>query len=173
MTSPPTTNQDSSTEEHNHYWPLGLIPVTPQARRFGYPMNVYVTTYVWKHYCIWSGGQNTNTDKRLFELLDSCFVGIGKGLATSPDMVSFSFKHWLLRKNKPKSKKTKVQLGGRLLLHPETEEPWLLIFDPAHDDKSQLKKGEAPDGEPETDRENETVSGKPGNENRTTMDPTD
>jgi hypothetical protein len=79
-------------------------------------------------------------------------------------MVSFGFKHWALRKDKPKSKKAAVKLGGRLLLHPQTEEPWLLIFNPDYDDKSQLVKGEAPDGRDVEDGEVTPGAGEAGTE---------
>jgi len=154
--------KSTESTEHNHYYPAG-IPVTPQARRFGYPMDVYVTKGVWKNNCVWPGySAATSTDRRLHDLLSSCFEGIGKGLATSPDMVSFTFKHWSLRKDKPKSKAKKTKLGGRLLLHPDTGNPWLLIFNPEFDDKSELEKGDAPDGEPETDREDDQDPGTKG-----------
>ena len=38
MTSQSTN--ESSVTEHNHYYPDGMIPVTPQARDYGYTMDV-------------------------------------------------------------------------------------------------------------------------------------
>lgn len=155
MESPEQTNT-----EHSHYWPDDLIPVTPQARRYGYVFDVYVTKRVWKDMCVWSEGQNLSTDKRLWQLLDSCYRGLGAALSVHDDFVSFTFRHWYKKKRKPKAKKmAKIKLGARLLLHPETEEPWLLLFDPEYDFTDQLKKGDAPDGEHEEDRTDEAGPG--------------
>ncbi len=156
----PTTTDD--TEGH-HYWPDGLVPVTPQAREFGYVFDVYVTPRIWKDMCVWAEGRKTNTPKRLMELLESCYKGLSKALSVNDDMLYFSFVHWYVPKGRPNAKKrAKTKLGARLLLHPETEEPWLLLFDPEYDFADQLKKGEH-DGEPEEDRipESEAALARP------------
>jgi hypothetical protein len=97
--------------------------------------------------CVWFENLKvTNTDKRVYELLESCFHGLSKAIVAQNDMVAFTFPHWYVQRDKPKAKKRrKVKLGARLLLHPETEEPWLLLFDPEFDFKDQLKEGK-PDG---------------------------
>ena len=145
MQSPETKSTNDS--EHNHYWPTELIPVTPQARRYGYVMDVYVTSLVWRDMCVWSENLKvTHTDKRLYELLEACYHGLGKALSVNDDMVAFTFDHWYMKKNKPKAKKRgHTKLGARLLLHPETGEPWLLLFDPVYDFANQLKRGDPPD----------------------------
>lgn len=145
MESPEST---PGSEVHSHYWPDGLVPATPQARRLGFVMDVYVTPRIWKDVVVWTEGRGVHTDLRLYELLKSCFEGLGKALAADDSRLSFKFNHWYLRKNKPNAKKrAKIKIGGRLLLHPETEEPWLLLFDPAFDHASQLKEGEIPNDE--------------------------
>lgn len=136
-------SQEHTSGEHHHYWPDGLIPVTPQARRYGYVFDVYVTPFVWKTMCVWTEGRSISTDKRLWALLDSAYRGLSAALSVHDDFLSFTFWHWYNKKNKPGAKKkAKIKLGARLLLHPETEEPWLLFFDPQYDFKDQLKKGE-------------------------------
>lgn len=140
---------ESSEQGHSHYWPgEGLIPITPQAARYGYVFPVYVTDTVWKDSITWTPRSkvDTNADKRIYDLLASCYEGMGKALATEPDRVYYKFKHWFWpRLNKRATKPVKAVFGARLLLDPETEEPWLLIFNPDHDDGSVLKKGEPND----------------------------
>lgn len=138
---------ESTEQEHHHYWPgKGCIPVTPQASRYGYVFPVHVTHSVWSNCITWSpqkGKEEQNADRRIYDLLDSCYRGMGKALAADDDMVYFQFKHWFWDRLKPKAKKqTKAKYGARLLLDPETEEPWLLIFDPVSDGKEVLKHGE-------------------------------
>ena len=134
----------SEEPTHSHYWPGdGCIPITPQARRLGWTYPVYVTQSVWTYRVSWKQGKDTSTDKRIFDLLDSCWKGMGKALATEPERLSYSFKHWYWPKDRPKAKKqAKAQLAARLLLDPETEEPWILIFDPITDHDGVLKHGE-------------------------------
>ena len=68
---------------------------------------------------------------------------MGKALATAPDRVMYSFKHWYWDRHRPASTKPiQGKFGARLLLNPETEEPWLLIFHPTDDDKEVLNRGE-------------------------------
>ena len=168
---------ENTEREHHHYWPDGLTPVTPQARRFGYEMPVYVTPTVWREAILWKGPSKfqTNPDKRIFELLESCFVGMGKALASADDRVSFTFKHWFWPADvKPgRKKQTKGKFGARLLLHPETEEPWLLIFNITQDGISDLKRGEAPDGRDEEDRGDAPTAGEVGMELGTGVDSED
>lgn len=148
-------------EDTGHYWPDGLVPVTPQARRYGYVFDVYVTPRVWRDMCVWNEGAGTHTEKRLYELLESCYQGLAKSLAKADDFVSFTFQHFYKKKNKPKAKKRgRIKMGARLLLHPETEEPWLLLFDPEYDFKAMLKKGEPPNGGTTEDRDDEGSDGE-------------
>lgn len=138
-----TESQPDDRAPEHYYYPDGLVPVTPQARRFGYTMNVYVTQRVWKDACVWSAGRGTHTDQRLHELLQSCFQGLGKALAKQDDMLYFQFKHWYKDRARPRAKKSvKIKLGARLMLHPDSGEPWLLLFHPTYDFANQLEKGE-------------------------------
>ena len=152
---------ESVEQEHHHYWPGdGTIPITPQAVRFGYVFPVYVTNSCWAECITWTPrkGVDTSAEKRIYDLLDSCYKGMGKRLASEPDSVAYTFKHWFWDRLRPKAKKpTKAKYGARLLLDPETEEPWLLIFCPDRDGKEVLKYGE-----PETDRGNETPASELG-----------
>ncbi len=148
---------ETTSSEHNHYWPSDLIPISPQARRFGYTMDVYVTKRVWKSQCSWQDSRS-NTDKRIYEILRSCFNGLSKALAVNDDMVSFTFKHWSLSQNPKARKQIQYKLGARLLLNPGTEAAWLLIFDPENDTVDELTRGERPnDKDRRTDNEVETL----------------
>ena len=137
---------EDSQPEHNHYRPgEGCIPLTPQATRFGYAFPVHVTRSVWAESISWvkQKGKETSAEKRIYDLLDSCYKGMGKALSTQIDMVQYEFKHWFWDRLRPKATKPiKAVYGARLLLDPETEEPWLLIFDPVRDDKRVLDHGE-------------------------------
>ena len=141
-----------SQQYHSHYWPgEGCIPITPQARQLGWTYDVYVTHSVWGRCITWTKGKNTNPDRRIFQLLESCWDGMGKALSSEPERVMYQFKHWYWRRNRPKAKKkVKGQFAARLLLHPQTEEPWILIFDPLRDNEGVLEHGE-----PEEHREHE------------------
>lgn len=157
---------------HSHYWPgEGCIPVTPQARRLGWAFPVYVTDVVWGECITWSQKDNTrkrssNPDKRIFDILESAWQGMGKALTKEPDRVMYPFKHWYWQRGRPKAtKQRKLRLGARLLLDPETEEPWVLIFDPQEDGMEVLKHGE-----PRTDRGNEADTGAPGASDGADMD---
>lgn len=153
---------ESSEQEHSHYWPgEGTIPITPQAVRFGYVFPVYVTKSVWRDVITWTPqkGKETSAEKRIYDLLDSCWKGMGKALTTEPDRVMYTFKHWFWDRKRPASKKpVKLKLAARLLLDPETEEPWLLIFNPDTDDKEVLKHGEHEENR--TDEANPVESGE-------------
>lgn len=132
---------------YSHYWPgEGCIPITPQAVRYGYVFPVYVTQAVWAPCITWTyttKRKEVNADLRIYALLESCYNGMGKALATEPDRVMYPFKHYFWERDRPKAKKmTKRRLGARLLLDPETEEPWLLIFDPEEDGEEVLKRGD-------------------------------
>ncbi len=151
---------DSAEQEHHHYWPgEKTIPLTPQARRLGFAFEVYATHSVWGECITWTKGRNTNPDKRIFELLESCYEGLTKSMSTEAgDGVYFEFKHWFWDRARPKAKKqTKAKYGARLLLDPETEEPWLLIFCIDRDGKEVLKRGE-----PKEDRTDDSESGSKG-----------
>lgn len=164
---------DDSEQAHSHYWPgEGTIPITPQATRFGYVFPVYVTNTVWGEAITWVPRKKveTNADKRIYDLLDSCYKGMGKALATEPDRVYYNFKHWFWHREKPRATKPiKANYGARLLLDPETDEPWLLIFDPERDDERVLKKGE-PNGEHEEHRSDEATDGSPGAKPKAVVD---
>ena len=142
---------EDQEQEHHHYWPgEGCIPITPQASRYGYVFPVHVTRSVWSNAITWTPQRNRKdtAESRIYDLCHACYEGMGKALAAEPDRVYFEFKHWFWDRLKPKAKKkVKAKYGARLLLDPETEEPWLLIFDPSADGKEVLKHGE-----PETDR---------------------
>ena len=152
---------DSEESLHSHYWPGdGCIPITPQARRLGWAYDVYVTRDVWAHAITWTSKDNgkknkSNADQRIFELLEGCWKGMGAALAVAPDMVSFKFKFWYWQRHRPNAKKPiRGNFAARLLLDPETEEPWVLIFNPATDHEGVLKYGEH-----EEDRTNEGDAG--------------
>jgi len=138
----------SSEQEHPYYYPAG-VPITPQARRFGFVFAVYVADEVWRDICVWSSGPsryNTNTDKRIHELLTRCYEGMSKKLAVRDDFVAYEFKVWAWRRDHPQAKKKgRFRLGARLFLTPETGAPWLFIYDPKVNSLSDLKKGNAPE----------------------------
>ena len=122
-----------------HY--LG-IPVTPQATRLGYEFPVYVSENVWANCCAYNGSSrhDTNLDRRINELLASCYEGMLKKLTQTDDFVFYEFKHWFWERyaTAAKSKKEKAKLGARLFLG-EDGGPWLYIFDPVMDNGSDLK----------------------------------
>lgn len=152
---------------HNHYWPgENLVPITPQAQRFGYVFPVYVTRSVWSLSISWKQGKSTNPDKRITELLDSSWKGMGKALSSEPDRVMFPFKHWYWDRDRPKAKKQrKTEFAARLFLYPDTEEPWMLIFLPTVDGAEVLDYGE-----PGADREDEGETRELGRADGTTLD---
>ncbi len=142
-------DSDSSPEERedSYYYPGG-VPITPQARRFGYEFPVYVSGVVWDTY-VHPGKLALEYDKgqerRIWELLQFCYEGMAKKLATSDDFLWYPFKIWYWDNQRPKAqKKRRGQLAARLFLYPHTEMPWLYIFDPRRDDGSELSK-EKPD----------------------------
>jgi hypothetical protein len=68
---------------------------------------------------------------------------MGKALSSEPERIMYTFKHWFWDRNKPKAtKQERASFAARLLLDPETEEPWLLIFNPNVDGKEVLKHGQ-------------------------------
>ena len=133
--------------EHSYYHPGG-VPVTPQARRFGFEFPVYVSKAVFGMACIAEGiasKHNTHTEKRIWELLESCYAGLGKKLAVSDDFIYFGFKHYYWGRTRYEAKKQiKGGFGARLLLDPSTNGPWLYIFAPRVDDIDVLVKGQPP-----------------------------
>lgn len=153
---------------HHHYWPgEDLVPITPQARRLGFAFPVYVTKSVWRPSIAWQQGKDTNPDKRIYELLASCWKGMGKALASEPERVMYTFKHWYWDRDRPKAKKqSKATYGARLLLDPETEEPWMLIFHPDIDGTEVIEYGEH-----DEDREDAGISGGPGTRDGAEVDP--
>ena len=143
-------------QKHAHYYPTG-IPITPQARQFGYEFPVYVSQTVWDDQCVWNGPMryNTHTEKRIIELLQHCYEGMCKKLAVQDDFVSYAFKIWYFDRTLPKRtgrklpKKKRAQLGARLFLDPEEGTPWLYVFNPEEDSTDELKKGKSPNAVPE------------------------
>ncbi len=143
---------NSETNQDNPYYYPGGIPLGPQARRFGYQFPVYVSKIVWSQQCIWTGSAprlvETNTDKRIFELLQYAYEGMTKKLAVQDDFVSYAFKAWYWdRTRKNSKKKRRIKLGARLFLHPEDSTPWLFIFNPEKDGLNDLEEGTKPNDE--------------------------
>ncbi len=145
---------DPITEEHSYYFPSKeLIPITPQARRSGFEYEMYVTPALWSKVLGWanqSSKRKTNADKRIYQLLESCSDGLQKKLSSDPDdaegFVYFRFKHFYWEKGRDDAKKkAKMKVGCRLFLHPVTQQPWMLCFDPDYDYALELEKGPAPD----------------------------
>jgi hypothetical protein len=94
--------------------------------------------------------REVSTDTRIMDLLHAAYVGMGKALTAEPDRVFYQFHHWFWNPRRPTAKKkAHAKYGARLLLDPETEEPWLLLFDPDNDGKEVLEHGE-----PEENRRN-------------------
>lgn len=129
--------------EDSCYEPAG-VPVTPQARRLGYEFSVYVSNLVWAKCCIYSGASKfeTTLDKRIFELIASCYQGMIKRLSVDDTFVFYKFKHfyWDRYASAFTKKKHKVKLGARLFLD-SSGVPWLYIFDLERDKIESLKKG--------------------------------
>ena len=137
--------------EHDYYYPSG-VPLTPQARNFGYEFPVYVSDVVWVTCCAASGlpsRLDTSLEKRIWELLQHCYEGMTKKLTQEDDFVFYTFKVWFWSRNRPRAKKKqKMRLGARLFLNPSTKGPWMYIFAPNVDHIDMLKRGEAPAAEP-------------------------
>ena len=142
---------DSNEREEHYYYPGG-VPVSPQARRVGFEMPVYVSHTVWANQCIWKGSQliGTNTDRRIVELITAVWEGMLKRLAADradEGFVWFPFKFWYWPAtaqmvNRKPPKKKRIRLGARLFLDPITDEPWLYVFDTNKDDGSELEKAD-------------------------------
>lgn len=168
---------DSAGQAHHHYQPgEDCVPVTPQARTLGYPFPVYITKNVWSECVSWPGGRNTSPDRRIYETVSSAYEGMLKRLSVDDQMVQYEFKHWYWSKSRPKAKKPrKITLGARLLIDFETDEPWMLIFDPEFDDDRVVVRGEPKDGEPEEHREDGGALAGEGLRDRAGLDqgPTD
>lgn len=141
-----TKSSDPTDQDHHRYWPTGLTPITPQARRRGVAYPTYITDALWKRAVSWTGPSRfkTNVDKRIFELIDSMIKGMDKRMAGSDDedgFLFFKFKHWFYERGKPNAKKkASMKCGCRLFINPDTNEPWILVFDPEYDYATQLKK---------------------------------
>ena len=91
---------------------------------------------------------------------------MGKALSSEPERVMYEFKHWYWRRERPKAtKQARTTFASRLLLDPETEEPWMLIFLPTVDGAEVLDYGE-----PEADRTNEGDTTELGRADGTTLD---
>ena len=140
--------------EDSYYHPAG-VPVTPQARQFGYEFPVHVSTTVWREQCVAIGimsKHNTGLDRRVIELLQYCYDGMLKRLTQSDDFLYYYFKIWYWSRSSPQARKKKRgRLGARLFLDPSTGGPWLYIFAPNIDSIEDLERGEAlQTGVPET-----------------------
>ena len=139
----------ADSERENSYYHPGGVPITPQARRFGYEFPVYVSENVWGKACLSSGIRqmhNTTLDRRIIELLQHCYDGMAKKLATDDGFLFYYFKIWYWdRSRRDAKKKSRARLGARLFLDPSTDGPWLYIFEPNVDSIDALEQGEAPD----------------------------
>jgi len=138
-----------SDRVHSYYVPGG-VPITPQARQFGFEFPVWVSKTVWRFACTTQGikqARRTNLDQRIFELLQYCYAGMARKLAGGDDdFLWYNFKIWYWARNQPHSKKKKrARLAARLFLDPTTDGPWMYIFSPDDDSIDTLEKGEAPD----------------------------
>jgi len=132
-------------EQQDSYYHPGGVPITPQAVRFGYEFPVYVSKHVWGTACVAEGipsKHSTNLDKRIWHLLQYCYEGMAKKLATEEDFLWYGFKVRYWDRNRPKAKKqVKDRYAARLFLDPSTDGPWLYIFDPSVDHIDTLEKG--------------------------------
>lgn len=156
---------DPITDEHSFYWPSSdLIPVTPQARTLGFEYPIYVTKAIWHKAISWSAQEpskrKTNTDKRIYQLLEACSAGLQKRLAADPNdtegFVYFRFKHFYWERGRDNAKKkVKIKIGCRILLDPDSSAPWMLILDPDYDYAIELKKG------PTADAKNDDIGDTP------------
>jgi hypothetical protein len=136
------------TDETLDYQPGG-VPISPQAKRFGYEFPVYVSQTVWDDQCIghFPHRFNTHTEKRIVELLQYCYDGMLKKLSVEDDFILYYFKVWYFDRDLPKKvgrklpKKKRARLAARLFRDPDTQGPWLYIFNPKEDSIDELTKG--------------------------------
>ena len=140
--------------EDSYYHPAG-VPISPQARRFGYEFPVYVSDVVWKKVCVAHGipsKHDTNLEKRIWHLLQYCYDGMSKKLATEDDFLWYEFKVFYWDRDRPNAKKMqRWKLAARLFLDPSTGGPWMYIFAPNVDSVDTLKAGDPPADEPSFD----------------------
>jgi len=145
----------ADAEREDSYYHPGGVPITPQARRFGYEFPVYVSDVVWSKVCIAiniPSRKGANLEQRIWHLLQYCYDGMAKKLATTDDFLYYEFKaHFWSRDRPAAKKKQKWKLGARLLLDPSTDGPWLYIFAPNVDSIDTLEKGDPPDEKVESD----------------------
>lgn len=131
--------------EDAYYYPAG-IPITPQARRYGYVFPVYVSKTVWSNACVTTGLPSrlgADQERRIMTLIMDCYEGMTKKLATQDDFVFYAFKTWHWDRSRPNAKKQRrARYGARLFLHPDESTPWLYIFDMKADKIEDLTKGE-------------------------------
>jgi hypothetical protein len=129
-----------SERADSHRNPTG-VPVTPQARKFGYEFPVYVSLAVWSELVLTDGipsKRGTTVDLRIWEVLEASYEELLKQLAQLGDdeeaFLYYPFKAWYWSRHKPKAKKkVHKELGARLFINPDTDEPWLYLFDPEVD----------------------------------------
>ena len=136
----------ADSEQDDSYYHPGGIPITPQARRIGYIFPVYVSKTVWDQTCLLKGVSSRHRvtqDGRIGELLNQCYEGMIKKLATADDFVYYDFIAFYWSRNRPRAtKQQRWKLGARLLLDPSTETPWMYIFAPNVDRIDTLEKGQ-------------------------------
>jgi len=140
--------------EDSYYYPGG-VPITPQARRFGYEFPVFVSKGVWRDCCIATDiatRLGTSLELRIWHLLQCCYEGMAKKLATEEDFLYYEFKSWFWERHRPNAtKQRKASLGARLMINPSTDGPWLYIFSPSVDTIDALEKGQPPCDDPTED----------------------
>jgi hypothetical protein len=76
------------------------------------------------------------------------FLGkLDKKIAAEKDFgdLSFKFKHFYWERYRPKAKKkARIIIGARLLLNPDDNLPWMLLYDPDYDYINILTAGTEP-----------------------------
>jgi hypothetical protein len=152
----------ADAEREDSYYNPGGVPITPQARRFGYEFPVYVSEGVWRDVCVPQGIASRhaqNLEQRIWHLLQYCYEGMTKKLATEDDFLQYFFKIWYWPRYRPDArKKARARLGARLFLDPSTEGPWLYIFNPRVDDIDALTRGEPDEQSGETGEAADAIS---------------
>lgn len=106
-------------------------------------MPVWVSKRVWQETCVYRGASRheTSIDRRINEVIASCYDGMIKRLTQDDEFVFYKFNHWFWPADATgrEKKKRKKKLGARLFLDKD-EKPWLYIFDIARDKIDDLEK---------------------------------
>ncbi len=154
--------------EDSYYNPAG-VPITPQARRFGYEFPVYVSSIVWSKVCIAQGIPSKHAaslEQRIWHLLQYCYEGMAKKMAADEGFLYYEFKAFYWDRSRPNAKKKqRWKLGARLFLDASTDGPWLYIFAPNVDSIDALERGtpdEQPDETTEALTQGKEASGEAG-----------